>query len=737
MPLPPHPDDPAPAGTTTQPPRTGRLRVMQVILSRGFAGSERAAVETCAALAQQHDVALVVRSDHRNAAGVSLLDALQPGVQVFEVPPYVGTRRRLETLVREWRPDVIHTHLRRGTRLVAQLRPEAAHLSTLHLFLNGPHYLQTDGLLCISEWQLATVPQDYRGEVFLVPNSLVSQPRLSAARVRALRAELGVGDDDYLVGGVGRLVGRKGFDVLIRAFDEAGLSRARLVIVGDGYERLRLKRAAGPDVTFTGFRRDVKDIYQALDLFVCPSSYEPFGRVIAEALDGGVPVVATDAQGPRDLAQRCPIDLVPRDDVSALAAALRRHAANGRVRVDVDLAEFSLERTAARLELAYRSTLAKKHSATAPLADDYVPRVLFSPVSGPGGAGELMRCLIIARELARAEPAADIRFLVSKSAVFRESVNFPVIDCDASPTNSTPQVLAAIDAFRPHVMVFDNSGRTSQLRAAKRAGARLVFSSRAPKLRWKAFRIKWMRLLDEHWIVFPAFVTGGPKRLEQIKLRWFPDYRVRQFDTLFTPSEPTERHAWLARQGIEPGGYVVFVPGGRAEASRVAEPAELFIAAAQAFVAETGQRSVVLTGRRTVAASDAFDPRLTLLPRIEPGEVQHLLAEALLVVSNGGTTLVHSLAHGRPIISIPLAGDQDRRIRRAVRLQIAATADRTPEAIAAAAAGLLADPARREAMVRNITAIGIANGVGAAVAALRALARRSNATVTVRSTVVE
>jgi len=737
MPQPPHPVDPAPASAVSQPTGAGRLRVMQVILSRGFAGSERAAVEACAALAQRHDVALVVRSDHRNAAGVSLLDALQPGVQVFEVPAYLGTRQRLATLVREWRPDVIHTHLRRGTRLVAQLRPEAAHLSTLHLYLNGPHYLQTDGLLCISEWQLATVPQDYRGQVFLVPNSLVSQPRLPGERVRALRAELGVGDDDYLVGGVGRLVARKGFDVLIRAFAEAGLSNARLVIVGDGYERLRLKRAAGPGVTFTGFRRDVKDIYQALDLFVCPSSYEPFGRVIAEALDGGVPVVATDTQGPRDLAQRCPIDLVPRDDVAALAAAMRRHAATGRVRVAVDLDEFSLERTAARLEQAYRSTLAKKRLAMAPLADGFVPRVLFSPVSGPGGAGELMRCLIIARELARAEPAADIRFLVSKSAVFRESVNFPMIDCDASPTNSTPQVLAAIDAFRPHVMVFDNSGRTSQLRAAKRAGARLVFSSRAPKLRWKAFRIKWMRLLDEHWIVFPTFVTGGPTRLEQLKQRWFPDYRVRQFDTLFTPSEPAERHAWLARQGIEPGGYVVFVPGGRAEASRVAEPAELFIAAAQAFVAETGQRSLVLTGRRTVAASAAGDPRLTLLPRVEPGEVQHLLAEALLVVSNGGTTLIHSLAHGRPIISIPLAGDQDRRIRRAVRLQIAATADRTPEAIAAAAAGLLADRARREAMVRNIAAMGIANGVGAAVAALRALARRSKAVVAARSTVVE
>ena len=182
-----------------------------------------------------------------------------------------------------------------------------------------------------------------------------------------------------------------------------------------------------------------------------------------------------------------------------------------------------------------------------------------------------MRCLIIARELAKADPTADIRFLVNRHAVFRESVNFPIIDCDASPTNSTSQVLATIESFRPDVMVFDNSGRTSQLRAAKRAGARLVFSSRAPKLRWKAFRIKWMRLLDEHWIVFPTFVTGGLSRVERLKLRIFPALRrapVRH--AAHACRNPRPAHAWLAQHGLQPGAYVVFVPGGRGEATRVA-----------------------------------------------------------------------------------------------------------------------------------------------------------------------
>jgi glycosyltransferase involved in cell wall biosynthesis len=719
MTLPAHPDAPQ---TATPLAAAGgrRLRVMQVILSRGFAGSERAAAEACAALSRGHEVALVVRRDHRDAAGMSVVDALEPGITVFEVPPHWGTERHLAELVAAWRPDVIHTHLRRGTRYVARMRRDAVHVSTLHLHLNGRHYLRTDGLFCISEWQLATVPSSYRGLAFLVPNSLVPHPRLPAERIRALRAEFGAGDDDYLIGGVGRLVARKGFDVLIRAFAEAGLPNARLLIVGDGSERSRLERLAARGVVFAGFRRDVKDFYQAFDLFVCPSRYEPFGRVIAEALDAGVPVVAADSEGPRDIARRCPVELVPPDDAAALAASLRRHAAAGRVRVNTDLSEFSLERTAERMEDAYRAVLGTLRPADATTPGAAAPRVLFAPVTGPGGAGELMRCLIIARELARAEPAADIRFLVARDAVFREAVEFPVIDLDDSPTRSTRQVIAAIETFRPDVMVFDNSGRTEQLRAARRAGARLVFSSRAPRLRWKAFRLRWMQLLDEHWMVFPTFVIGGLTWYERLKLRIFPAYQVRQFDTLFTPSDDASRHGWLAERGLEPGSYVVFVPGGRSEASRVAEPAELFIAAARSFVAATGQRTVVLTGRKSAPASD--DPRLVLLPRVEPGEVQHLLAESLLVVSNGGTTMIHALAHRRPLVAVPLASDQDRRIRRAVRLQIAATAAREPAAIAEAAAALLRDPARRDAMVQRIAELGVANGIGKAVAALRSLA---------------
>jgi glycosyltransferase involved in cell wall biosynthesis len=347
--------------------RRERLRILQVILSRGFAGSERAAAETCNALAMAHDVAIAVRRDHRNAAGASIRDYLAPGVQVFELPGYWRTRAALGAVVERWRPDVVHTHLRRGTRHVAQLRAGVPHVATLHIDLNGPHYMAADALCCISPWQVRRVERaGYDGAVLQIPNSLVPQPRVSPERRVALREIAGAGPHEFLVGGVGRLARGKGFDVLIEAFRRAALPQSRLVIVGEGRERARLeRRAAGLPVTLTGFRDDAKDWFQAFDLFVSASRREPFGRVIIEALDAGTPVVASDAQGPRDIAARYPIELTPADDPEALAAVLRRAHRQPRARLAVDLGEFHLERVTASLLEAYRALLERHPSRLA------------------------------------------------------------------------------------------------------------------------------------------------------------------------------------------------------------------------------------------------------------------------------------------------------------------------------------------------------------------------------------
>ena len=127
-------------------------------------------------MSQQHDVAIVLRADHRSNSSGNIRDYLVPQVEVIEVPGTLLTRSHLRRAVASWRPAIVHTHLRRGTRLIAQIDPAAAHIASLHLSINGPHFLCADGLHCISHWQVASVPPDYKVVASVQPSA--SGPKL-------------------------------------------------------------------------------------------------------------------------------------------------------------------------------------------------------------------------------------------------------------------------------------------------------------------------------------------------------------------------------------------------------------------------------------------------------------------------------------------------------------------------------------------------------------------------------
>jgi glycosyltransferase involved in cell wall biosynthesis len=350
-----------------------RLRIAHVILSRGFAGSERSTVESCAAQCVAHDVLLVVRHDHRSRGGASIRDHLDARVAVAEIPGRWLTRRRLQRVLRAWRPDVVHAHLRRATRLLARCDVDAARVATLHLGINGPQFLDMDALVCIARWQLDTIPASYAGRALLIRNSLLPHARVAPERIAALRAEMGAAPNEFLVGGVGRLAHSKGWDVLLQAFATAALPQACVALIGEGRERARLQKLAGPRVRLLGFRADAKDYYQAFDLFVCPSRREPMGRVILEALDAGIPVIAAAAAGPQEILAEYPGKLVPIGDVPALAAALRRAWEARAGCRPVDVSAHYLERVSGEMVALYRDVIARRRARGAATAGPCSP----------------------------------------------------------------------------------------------------------------------------------------------------------------------------------------------------------------------------------------------------------------------------------------------------------------------------------------------------------------------------
>jgi glycosyltransferase involved in cell wall biosynthesis len=148
----------------------------------------------------------------------------------------------------------------------------------------------------------------------------------------AFSAKWGIPRDEPLLLFLGRLIPRKGADILIDAFAQACPSEGRLVIAGPegepGYLAHLAKRAsdAGVEsrVIFTGaLYDDAKAAVMAdADVFVLPSRYENFANSAAEAVSSGVPVIITDACGIRSLIDgRAGLVIAP--EQQALAGAIR------------------------------------------------------------------------------------------------------------------------------------------------------------------------------------------------------------------------------------------------------------------------------------------------------------------------------------------------------------------------------------------------------------------------------
>jgi len=158
----------------------------------------------------------------------------------------------------------------------------------------------------------------------------------SGRRDLAWRRELGIGDDEFVVGFLGRLVLEKGLDVFADTIDRLrrdGVAH-RVLVIGDGPARGWFASRM-PDAVFAGFlaNADLARAIASMDVLFNPSVTEAFGNVTLEAMACGLPVVAAQATGSQNLVDdHVSGRLVPPGAIRQFAEALRAYALDSGLR---------------------------------------------------------------------------------------------------------------------------------------------------------------------------------------------------------------------------------------------------------------------------------------------------------------------------------------------------------------------------------------------------------------------
>ncbi|MBN1476486.1 glycosyltransferase [Candidatus Sumerlaeota bacterium] len=259
----------------------------------------------------------------------------------------LGCISRLTRLMRDLRPQVVHTHLFRADvhgRWAARRARVPVIVSTVHAHTTRHSgWLRdamdrwtarfADRIIGCTETITEITARRLRlppGKAITIPNGTPLESFQRAQASESLRESLGLAPGEPVVGTVGRLAAEKNQIDFLRMAERV-LRRhpgTRFLIVGEGDLRGELEAAArdlgvGERVVFTGARSDIPDLMALMDVFALCSLWEALPITLLEAMAAGLPCVSADVGGCRDLVRPGETGwLVPPRDAEALAGAV-------------------------------------------------------------------------------------------------------------------------------------------------------------------------------------------------------------------------------------------------------------------------------------------------------------------------------------------------------------------------------------------------------------------------------
>ncbi|MEP7354271.1 MAG: glycosyltransferase family 4 protein [Acidobacteriota bacterium] len=273
--------------------------------------------------------------------------------------------------------DIVHAHSGRAQNQAyrATVGSDVKRVVTRHVAFAPRHRLihrlkytyTCDGIIAVSNAVRTTLIDAGIGadKIHVIHTGIEIPTELPTQEQRSIaRQHFGLIENAFVVGHIGAFTKEKGQRTVVAAARalQASLPHLRFLLAGDGPLRDELRAQAPTHVLFPGFVEDRALFYAALDLFVMPSTSEAWGLAALEAMAYGVPVIASDIGGLREIV----VDgvsgwLVAAEDEAAWSSKIAAIGAEPEKLANVQIAgrrraeQFSITRMAEQTEALYRS----------------------------------------------------------------------------------------------------------------------------------------------------------------------------------------------------------------------------------------------------------------------------------------------------------------------------------------------------------------------------------------------
>jgi L-malate glycosyltransferase len=284
-------------------------------------------------------------------------------VRIFPLPLQSGLKPgvlfKLRSIIKKRKPDIVHCHGHRAG-LYGRLLPSGKNRPRMICTYHGFHIAnyvkpsrrklalmwerwamkRSDQLVFVSreDFKLGTrmLTPDNMEKMSCIRNGIDADRFIKGQSNPISREELGLDESHWVLGFAGRLHRQKNLPSLLRAveFIQHRIPNMRLALVGEGplqSELHTMARECGLDdvVRFIPTRSDIERVYPIFDALALPSLWEGLPLVLLEAGAAGIPVLASDAPGCREIVKHEHNGLLfDPSNVEAMAGAIMRYYSN-------------------------------------------------------------------------------------------------------------------------------------------------------------------------------------------------------------------------------------------------------------------------------------------------------------------------------------------------------------------------------------------------------------------------